>query len=153
VDLGLTVLVGVNNTVLNFSTGPQDVRLHGTPVVAIAAATETGVGGVGIAPQANVKLISAFDPAVGGFNHHPAITTAIGHAGQGGVMLVELQDITGGPLEMNAAHQAEFLTATSLGVTVIEPAGNGTQDLDNFHDFAVVTCWTAATRTSLTAAQ
>jgi serine protease len=135
IDLGLTVEFGQNNAVLNFSTGPLDVRLHGTPVVAITAATETGVGGVGIAPHVNVHLVSAFDSAVGGFNHHSAITTAIGRAGSGGILLVELQDPSLGPLEMNAAHQAELFTATSLGVTVIEPAGNGTVAIDNFADF------------------
>jgi hypothetical protein len=134
VDLGLTVEFGQNNTVLNFSTGPADTRLHGTPVVAITAATETGVGGVGIAPQVNVHLVAAFDSAAGGFNHHPAITTAIGRAGNGGILLVELQDPSLGPLEMNPAHQVELLTATSLGVTVIEPAGNGGQRLDEFRD-------------------
>jgi hypothetical protein len=143
VDLGLTVEFGANNGIVNLLGGPQDTRLHGTPVVAITAATETGVGGVGIAPQVDVHLVSGFDPALGGDIFHSAIITAIGRAGTGGILVLPLgipspgepPSSRTGPLEMNPAHQVELLTATSLGVTVIEAAGNGTVDLNAFQDF------------------
>lgn len=111
---------------------------HGTKALGIVLASDNGVGTVGIVPAVqgfvmplrHVLFFSDFD-------FHADIAVAIlGGAvivGAGGVLLIELQSVVGGllrPVEVSRHVSDTIRVVTALGVTVIEPAGNGGVDLD-----------------------
>jgi serine protease len=124
-------------------------RGHGTAAVGVVAAKNNGFGVTGIASSAQVGLESNWN------ENQPFVATSIAlaaaAAGSGGVVLLELQlkpSSTGFPppsfccpgwegscgalpLERRQADFDAIKTATSNLTTVIEPAGNGTADLDN----------------------
>jgi len=124
-------------------------RGHGTAAVGVVAAKDNGIGITGIASSAQVGLESNWNENVN--STATSIALAATAAGPGGVVLLELQlkpSSTGFPppsfccpgwegscgalpLERKQADFDAIQTATSNSTTVIEPAGNGTADLDN----------------------
>jgi serine protease len=105
---------------------------HGAAVLGIICAMANNkvnnkyIGVVGIAPNANVKVVSN---STGVLN---AIWTAMNNLNFGDVMLLELQ--TGGsylPVEIDYSESLAIGLATALGIVVIEAAGNGQKDLDH----------------------
>lgn len=133
----LVELLGQNRIIVPTPQGPYNARGHGTPVLGIIAAGENGVGGVGLAPEVNLHLFSPFrdsPPGDGFFDLHGTILQAIERLARhgGSILLLEQQDASKGPLEINPLLQWDIFLATAVGVTVIEPAGNGRQNLDEF---------------------
>lgn len=112
-------------------------KTHGTGVMGEILMTDNTVGGVGIAPKAKGKL-SGFEPAAPATSRsfQEMMADAIAFKQPGEVVLLEIQ-IAAEPctgcgwdgywraLEMDQANFDVIALATSLGITVIEPAGNG----------------------------
>ena len=125
---------------------------HGTAVVGVIAGVDNGIGVTGIANKANIGVSNIF-----GANHQDAngviksgtsaaILRAADMAGEGGIVLIEVHR-EGPELQQNCscnASQCNYIpveywsddyeaieTATALGVTVVEAAGNGSANLDD----------------------
>jgi len=109
---------------------------HGTAVLGEIAAKEDGKGITGIAPECSVYFSSASSDIPS------ALTAAISSLGVGDVLLIELH-IPGPnstepppsqmgyvPVEWYKPAYDRIVTAVGLGITVIEAAGNGYQNLD-----------------------
>lgn len=115
-------------------------KAHGTSVLGILLSQDNNVGGVGIASKATAKLVSPWqltetDDLV--WNIPNAIKTAAAALSFGDVILLEVQIWRGGilaPVELEKAIYEEILEATSLGITVIEAAGNGGTSLASLPD-------------------
>jgi len=118
-----------------FGTPPDDFVRHGTSVIGVVIGADDGVGIVGIAPGAEMLLVS--DNRGAGSNTAAAILTAAAAAGVDGIVLIEVgaffPGTTGGavPVELDPAVQRAIRFVGLFGVTVIEPAGNGAVDLDS----------------------
>ncbi|HYP05178.1 MAG TPA: S8 family peptidase [Bryobacteraceae bacterium] len=113
-------------------------RPHGTSVLGEICAVDNSLGCVGITPNvASVQVTSYWDST-----RANAMMAAIAVLPFGGVLLLEAQlnANIGGVNWVNLpieALDAEFETirlATALGITVVEAAGNGSNDLDTFAD-------------------
>ncbi|MFP3967253.1 S8 family serine peptidase [Actinomadura fulvescens] len=103
---------------------------HGTAVAGILGANdENGAGIAGIAPRAKLLLGATRD---GGLAAARQRSTA------GDVILIEaayrFADGKWYPLEWAGWHYDEIVLATAAGITVVEPAGNGANDLDDAAD-------------------
>lgn len=102
------------------------------------------VGGVGIAPAANAKVVGVIDSNGWGQSFPTLMTQAIAAAVPGEVILIEIHIFIGvGPywraMEVVQENYDAIRLATALGYTVVEPAGNGENyvggagdDFDNF---------------------
>lgn len=111
---------------------------HGTAVAGIVVGSDNGVGTIGIVPNAGFELITA-DRGLGPpGNLAAAIGIAAARLGAGDVLLLEAAlpfrpgnnpDVL---LEFRRSEQVAIGIATSRGITVIEPAGNGGLNLDAF---------------------
>ena len=102
---------------------------HGTAVLGIVAAVDNDKGVVGIAPQAKVRVVSQWFGSH--FNTAEAIAAAIDQMQAGDVLLIETTappDAKLGwvPAEVQPLPLVFDLIkmATSIGITVLEPAGN-----------------------------
>ncbi len=128
--------------VVRDSSGSQESNIeHGTAVLGELIAAPDGVGVTGIAHQARIGLISP------GSEGNPqriadAISQAVRRLDRGDVLLVEQQSISGprfdistgrglAPTEFDPAVFNAIKDATSRGIIVIEPSGNGFEDLDD----------------------
>ncbi|AUT74005.1 S8 family serine peptidase [Paraburkholderia hospita] len=109
---------------------------HGTGVVGIVAGSDNGVGTIGIAPGAAVDLVT--EDRGGVANRAAAIAVATANLSSGDILLIEgALPFTPTPepailVEFDPAVQAAIGIAVGRGITVIEPAGNGGVDLDQF---------------------
>lgn len=113
-------------------------RPHGTSVLGEICAVDNTLGDVGIAPNvASVDVVS-----YNGSTRPNAIMAAIDNLPFGGVLLLEAQlsATIGGtawvnlPIEALDAEFEAIRLATALGISVVEAAGNGSNDLDTFTD-------------------
>ncbi len=104
---------------------------HGTQAVGLVVATDNDKGVVGIAPKVTtVRLASHWD-GESGDNVGDAIATAAAKMSSGDVMLLETQTSGEAPIELAGDFEMDAIcAATSKGIIVIEPAGNGGFDLD-----------------------
>jgi len=106
--------------------------VHGTAVIGIVAAqADNGLGVAGILPRARLQLASGAEPG--------SMTLARQHSEPGDVILVEISSYdreTGDwyPWEVDPAVYDEVVLATAAGITVVEAAGNGGNDLDDPDD-------------------
>ncbi|KAK4195042.1 peptidase S8/S53 domain-containing protein [Triangularia verruculosa] len=131
VDANITLLAG-----LNVKDRYQSNYRHGTAVLGEMLMVDNNIGGVGIIPGAQGHVVGVTRIVGGGpFENYPeAILDAVDALGFGDAMLLEIQvpDANGNmfPVEIIDAVYDAISLATSLGITVIEPAGNGQQDLD-----------------------
>jgi hypothetical protein len=115
----------------------NSAKSHGTSVLGVVCAADNGYGGVGIAPNlASVNFVSTH-----GSDRPNALLAASESLPFGGVLLVEAQllghEVNGTrwnplPIEVLDLEFQEIKLATSLGITVVECAGNGSVDLDTF---------------------
>jgi hypothetical protein len=110
---------------------------HGTAVLGIVAAVDNDRGGIGIAPEATVRVVSQwFDTPDGQyFSTANAIALAIAQMQAGDVLLVEttappVSKFGWVPAEVDPLVFDLIKTATSIGITVLEPAGNNLQKPD-----------------------
>ncbi|KAM7195521.1 major intracellular serine protease [Rhypophila sp. PSN 637] len=105
---------------------------HGTAVLGEIFMQDNTLGGVGIAPKATgyVVGISRF----GSDNPPEAIMDATAALKAGDVLLLEMQIQDNNqnywPVEVNDAEFEAIRLATAKGITVIEPASNGGQNMD-----------------------
>ncbi|HWT25776.1 MAG TPA: S8 family serine peptidase [Solirubrobacteraceae bacterium] len=131
---GIALLAGVNEPSSHF---------HGTAVLGEIVGVDNGVGVVGIAPGCTANVISWAERA--GVRRRCRIAEAIGSAalrlGDGDVLLLEVQkpSVNGGvervlPIEVERCVFEAIRLATKLGIVVVEAAGNGGLDLDQYRD-------------------
>ncbi|MBV9950309.1 MAG: S8 family serine peptidase [Acidimicrobiia bacterium] len=113
---------------------------HGTAVLGELVGTRDALGVTGVATDAQLRLINAYNTH--GYELTNAINLARTHSSPGDVILVE-QQIAGANGGCNSNTEdgcvaAEWVPsvydaialATAAGITVVEPAGNGDQNLD-----------------------
>ena len=116
-----------------------DSHEHGTAVLGEVVGVDNAVGVVGIAPGvASVRLTSWFDGVNATTKHvADALLAAIAVLGFGDVVVLEVhrgQNPAYRPTEVDPADFAAIQLATSLGIVVVEAAGNGDFDLDTYTD-------------------
>jgi len=111
------------------------VGSHGTAVLGEVAADDNTVGVVGIAPSvASVNVTSHWDTASStSGNVADAIAGALPTLQVGDVLLLEIQK-SFLPTETDVADFDAIRLAVALGIIVVEVAGNGSADLDNYTD-------------------
>jgi hypothetical protein len=117
----------------------DDSRPHGTSVLGVVCGLENSRGGVGVASKLrSVNVVSAHP-----WGRADAILAATDALGLGGVLLIESQvlclEVEGLPwnplpIEVLEAEFQAIRQATARGITVVECAGNGGFDLDDFED-------------------
>lgn len=110
---------------------------HGTAVASVLVADHNGSGVDGIAPKADLKLVNTYSSNYG-WDIANSIYSSLTFLQPGDIILIEQQsfgrsdDIYGYvPVEIMPSVYDAIVTATSMGITVIEPAGNGNQNLNN----------------------
>jgi serine protease len=114
--------------------GKSDID-HGTAVLGELIGTPNSFGVTGIAPRSAIGLVNTFDAAAG-YQLARAISTAAANASRGDVILIEQQlALTSGggdyvPVEFDPTVFAAIRAAVDAGMIVIEPAANGSQNLD-----------------------
>jgi Subtilase family len=122
---GITLISGVN----------QDFHGHGTAVLGEVVAVDNMIGGIGIAPRAECRVVSQWRTATM-YNTAAAILSAGQAMSHGDVLLLEAQTILGTqtnlPVEVEAAVFDAIRHVTDDGIVVVEAAGNGGHDLDAF---------------------
>ena len=119
---------------------------HGTAVLGELVGDPNGFGVTGLAPNASLLTVNAASRnSTTGYcevNLAAAITVAANNTAKGDVILIEQQaggprwtnpksDVGYVPVEWNSGVHAAIKSATASGRIVIEPAGNGYQNLDD----------------------
>lgn len=128
-DAGITLISGKN----------QDFFGHGTSVLGEVRAVDNMRGGVGIAPRAQVRVVSQWR-SDGSYNTAAAIASAAAVMSRGDVLLLEAQTAINGktnmPVEAEQATYDAIRLAVAAGIVVVEAGGNGANDLDAYTDAA-----------------
>jgi subtilisin family serine protease len=120
-----------------------DWRNHGTAVLGEIAARDNSIGVTGICPNANIKVMSVFGwPS--GTSTSAAIAQAATVLEAGDILLVEIHRAGPRFAFQPRADQRGYIAvewwpddfaaiqfATNRGIIVVEPAGNGAEDLDD----------------------
>lgn len=121
----------INRSSAPFPTNPagQD---HGTSVLGVLVGTDNDYGVRGGAPEATARFYSG----IFGRNIPQAVAAAVAEANAGDVVLLEIAwacpvTVPCVALETNRTVFTTLQTATAAGVIVVEPAGNGGQNLDD----------------------
>jgi hypothetical protein len=116
-------------------------RFHGLAVLGILAAIDDVRGVAGICPAATLDVVSYIERQGGRTTERIAdrIATTARNMPFGGVLLLEVQEPdrrfnTKLPVESVRLQFEAIHLATSLGIVVVEAAGNGKFDLDTFTD-------------------
>lgn len=126
---GITLISGVN----------QSFAGHGTAVLGEIVAVDNTLGVVGIAPRAHTRVVSEWRTATT-YSTAEAIASAAAVMASGDVLLLETQTTYGTmqnvPVEVYDATFDAIRAATDDGIIVVEAAGNGTRDLNNFQTTA-----------------
>lgn len=121
---------------------PFNDNNHGTAVIGELAAKRNGWGTTGGAHNATIYFSAANTSS--GYNVATAITRVLSTLGPGDVILIE-QQIAGPlytgsppgtqtglvPVEWFSGYYNAIVTAVGNGITVVEAAGNGSQNLDS----------------------
>ena len=106
---------------------------HGTAVLGELVGADNGIGVKGLVPQASMTVVNSYNTERG-YDLATSILLAVQHMSAGDVLLIEQQWTgIGGfvPVEWAQAFYDAIVTATSLGIIVVEAAGNGGQNLDD----------------------
>jgi hypothetical protein len=125
-------------TLLFGAIEPADAS-HGTSVLGIMSAVGNFAGIIGIAP--NVQSVNVVSYKRDGTSEPTtdtipdAIACAVQHLVLGNVLLLEVE-LNFLPCEFDLACAAAIRLATAAGISVIEAAGNGNQNLDTSLDSA-----------------
>ncbi len=110
---------------------------HGTATLGVLAATDNGLGYTGIVPAAEIVGYSnVADPAEEGNQGWGTIIMDIiersGGVGNGAVILIEAQSPIFTPVETYYSIVFDAIRcATDMGFIIVEPSGNGNDDLDD----------------------
>jgi len=119
---------------------------HGVAVMGIIMMKDGGSGAKGITPMVKGSVMSVYR-GDGKLNTPDAIVSALTYLDAGDILLLETQVVNPEdsyrlwPLEIREANFDMIRLATALGITVIEPAGNGNiysssgNDLNEFTDY------------------
>ncbi|WP_084734906.1 S8 family serine peptidase [Actinophytocola xinjiangensis] len=108
---------------------PAGGSLHGTASVGfVAADDDNGVGLNGLLPEARLQLVNGDD-------WQGSVALARTNSQPGDVIWFEVS-VAGGPWEIWGPIYDEVVTATAAGITVVQPAGNGSLDLDGTDPWA-----------------
>ncbi len=105
---------------------------HGTGVLGITSGGDNGYGVTGMVPNAEVVMIHP-TTVEGVYNVGAAIQASIDLLEPGDVLLIEQQSYAFdnyAPVEISGAVSDAIQAAVAAGIVVIEPAGNGAQNLD-----------------------
>ena len=112
-------------------------RSHGTSVLGFVCAVGNNSGIVGIAPNVQAVNVVSYkaDPSSqpSAATIPDAIAQAVLHLAVGNVLLLEVE-LNFLPCESDPACFAAIRLATAAGIAVVEAAGNGNQNLDQFVD-------------------
>jgi serine protease len=122
---------------------PQDPfdSNHGTAVLGVLVSRPNGYGTVGGAYDASM-FVAPVSYTIYGYSLYWAILNSLQYLSPGDVMLIE-QQMTGPnwpggatqfgyvPVEWNLQNYNAIVQAVALGINVVEPAGNGSQNLDD----------------------
>ncbi|HFK1440354.1 TPA: putative mucin/carbohydrate-binding domain-containing protein [Bacillus cereus] len=114
-------------------------RAHGTSVLGIVSSEDNQIGNIGIAPKANVKVISQIRDN-GIYNTADAILSAVHNLQAGDILLLEAQASYDGygdkylPVEVHPDIFDAIHVGADKGIIIIEAGANGSNDLDNFKD-------------------
>ena len=110
---------------------------HGTAVLGEIVGVDNNIGIIGIAQGVtSVRMVSHYEKITDTDLHvADAILAAVITMSAGDVLLLEVQR-GGGPLptETDAADFDAIMIAVNNGITVVEAAGNGNVDLDNWQN-------------------
>ncbi|HDR4765666.1 TPA: S8 family peptidase [Bacillus thuringiensis] len=130
-------LVGQN---IEFMSGKMSNDLsHGTSVLGVVSAADNGIGNIGIAPKAKAKVISVIRDN-GRIDVRDAILSAVDSLQAGDVLLIEESFKYDGygddplPVEVYPSIFNAIRKGTDKGIIIVEAAGNGGIDLDEFKD-------------------
>jgi len=109
---------------------------HGTGVLGELSAGDNGYGVIGMVPDAAVVVSYPFgaEDQLNTYSIADAISRAAALLSVGDVLLIEQQSYDFGdyaPASWDAATFDAIALAVAAGVVVVEPAGNGAQDLDD----------------------
>jgi serine protease len=121
---------------------------HGTAVLGVLGAAENSYGMTGIVPQTQLGVSGVFRPFFPVYDMVGALNEAGNHLSRGDVLLIEqhypgprtpsIVDFVLGrnqfgavPIEHSLAEFETIRRLTMRGIIVIEPAGNGQQNLDD----------------------
>lgn len=107
---------------------------HGTSVTGLLNGDVNSFGVKGIVPNSKLHLVNTYN-AEFGWDIPNAIATATSRLSAGDVMLIEQQawapdGVSFAPIEWVPAVYDAIKVATAKGINVIEPAGNGNQNLN-----------------------
>ncbi len=108
-------------------------RDHGTMSVGVSAALNNGFGMKGVVYNADIKMISSVNSSAA-WILHDSVNVAVSNTAPGDVILLEQQAYANNaycPIEYWALFYTPIANAAAQGRIVIEPAGNGSADLDN----------------------
>ena len=108
-------------------------REHGANTLGVVLARDNRQAGVGVAHGVNDVLLCSEDTGEGTAETANAMLAALPALGPGDVLLVESQMPLLGSMAPVESHDMAFEVirlATAMGVTVVEPAGNGGRNLD-----------------------
>jgi serine protease len=133
VGAGITLLSGENIR----DRGAASYQ-HGTAVLGEMFMQDNTIGGVGIVPSAQGHVMGIFKTENGSrpfLRAAEAIVEAAEYLSPGDLILIEAitpaEDLSDLPIEMDDAVFDAIRLATALGITVIEPAGNGRGGVPN----------------------
>ncbi|MEW6651075.1 MAG: S8 family peptidase [Chloroflexota bacterium] len=109
---------------------------HGTAVLGEVTAVDNAIGCIGITPHlASVRVVSEWRDETT-YDTADAILSALDVLNFGDVLLLEAQTDYNTydkvPVEVHAAIFSAIRLGTALGVIIVEAAGNGANDLDEF---------------------
>lgn len=126
---GITIISGLNQAYFG----------HGTAVLGEVVAVDNTLGNVGISPNTSSARVISQHRTASNYNTADAILSAASVIDFGDILLLEAQTTdplsstsTFLPVEVETAVFDAIRLATALGITVVEAAGNGGNDLDNF---------------------
>ncbi len=133
IDLSKARLSGafVPNGTLYDPFGDND---HGTAVLGIVASDANTFGTTGEAPNVDLHMVNAYNTERA-WDVANAINIAVSHMRAGDVLLIEQQTYGPNdsfvPVEWEPSIYDAIKVATASGVIVVEPAANGSQNLDD----------------------
>lgn len=135
-DLAKARVAGTKIAVMTPADPFNDAN-HGTAVLGILSGQSNTVGVTGVAPNSPLALVNTYS-AEAGWDIATAVYAAANKLSPGDVILIEQQmwGATGSdndfvPVEWLPEIYDAIVYATARKITVVEPAGNGNQNLDN----------------------
>lgn len=126
IGAGITIISGLS----------REFCGHGAAVLGVVGAVDNSIGGIGIAPNARIRVVSQWRTNTS-FSTGDAIQQAAEwmRGREGGVLLIGAQTDWRGhqlPVEVEPAVFAAIRAACNAGIVVVEAAGNGGFDLNSF---------------------